>query len=157
MAALSVETIRNRVSQWLRSLEAEPYGSHQLPAIPSPRLLQDTDTWRPSGGHLARIQDEKEYKNISDEWGLAPYYYEGPGAYELQHVHGMCGCRYLTLRRVAVLIAPNIKSLDVEDCQEPVWAPDIRAAERWQAPEEMYAGIAGPKEVRAAADGGNRQ
>ena len=157
MAALSVEMIRNRVSQWLRSLEAEPYGNHVLPAIPSPRLLQDTHTWRPSGGHLARIQDEQEYKNTSEAWGLAPYYYEGPGAYELQHVHGMCGCRYLTLRRVAVLVEPNIQSLAVEDCQEPVWAPDIRAAVRWLAPQDLYAGLAGQEQASTAPGSGTRQ
>jgi hypothetical protein len=144
MAALSVELIRRRVSEWLRAFDAEPYGSHELPPIPSPRLLQDTHTWRPSGGHLARVNNEDDYKAASDQWGLAPYYYEGPGAYELQHVHGMCGCRYLTLRRVAVLVTQDIHTIDAEDCQEPIWAPDIRTAAAWQAPEELYAEFVDP-------------
>ncbi len=141
MAALSVETLRQRIGDWLQSLQGESGEGYRIPPPPEHRLLQNPEKWNPSEGHLILIRDENVYNSVSEKWGFRSYYYEGPGAYELQRVQGMCDCRYVTLRRVAVLVNLDMSTIDADDCQEPAWGPDIREAGRWQVPSELYVGI----------------
>ncbi len=141
MAALSVETIRQRISDWLLSLQRESGEGFRIPPPPQNRLLQSPEKWNPSEGHLIMIRDENQYNSVSNKWGFRSYYYEGPGAYELQRVQGMCGCRYVTLRRVAVLVSFDMPTVDADDCQEPAWGPDIQEAGRWRVPQQLYVGV----------------